>query len=393
MRFVAPLISPRPLLGALLAAATLVGCGGEEDPISVYTVPALEPTDSAAVPTTAPAATAPATRPPFAPFAGGAAGGGMTGVQTPDEPQRLLGAIATKRAADGALWYFKLSGPVAAVEAAEDDFHAWLKTVSFEDGEPTWTVPEGWTEQPGSGMRAATLLTPDGTEATVIRLGVSGDLEERIDADVERWRGQVGATGDAGTVEEVTLADGSTAQVLRVSTPAAAEMAGASPASPSPAKPQASAPPQAAAALFEYDLPEGWGEEPAPSTARLAFTAGAGEDAARVTISEFPASAMSLTDLVGIVADQSGTGPWNPAEDAGPISVGGADAVRIELPAKEEGGPTVLAAALTRGDSLWLFKLLGDADAVAAATPAFEQFLAGVQFDGSQNNDTQAEGE
>ncbi|QDT16004.1 hypothetical protein [Alienimonas californiensis] len=382
LRFVLPSLprSPRTLPGALLAATLLTGCGEEEDPIAVYTVPALEQTDPAAVPATPPAAT-----PPFAPFAGGAAGGGMTGVQTPDEPQRLLGAIATARADDGALWYFKLNGPVAAVEAAEEDFGAWLETVTFADGEPTWTTPEGWTEQPGSGMRAATLLTPDGTEATVIRLGVSGDLDERIDADVERWRGQVGATGDAGTVEEVTLADGSTAQLLSVSTPAGAM--GGETASSSPAKPQASVKPPAEAVPFEYKRPEGWSDEPAPATARLAFATGDGEDAARATISEFPAGAMALPDLVGIVAEQSGTGAWNPQEDAGPITVGGADAVRIELPAKEDG-PTVLAAALTRGESLWLFKLIGDQEAVAAATPAFEAFLADVRF-----TDTNNEGE
>ena len=54
-----------------------------------------------------------------------------------------------------------------------------------------WSLPKGWRELPGSGMRAATLLPPGGgkLEGTVIAL--PGDVGGEL-ANVNRWRGQLG---------------------------------------------------------------------------------------------------------------------------------------------------------------------------------------------------------
>lgn len=57
-----------------------------------------------------------------------------------------------------------------------------------------WSVPDGWSEEPGSGMRLASLY-PDPTnqdiECTIIQLGPeAGNLE----ANVVRWLGQLGIT-------------------------------------------------------------------------------------------------------------------------------------------------------------------------------------------------------
>lgn len=54
-----------------------------------------------------------------------------------------------------------------------------------------WTLPKGWTQQPGEGMRFATLKAPIAgrLEATVVVLPgpAGGEL-----ANVNRWRGQIG---------------------------------------------------------------------------------------------------------------------------------------------------------------------------------------------------------
>jgi len=54
-----------------------------------------------------------------------------------------------------------------------------------------WTLPSGWKETPGAGMRLATWTPPGGlkTEGTVVSLpgDSGGDL-----ANVNRWRGQIG---------------------------------------------------------------------------------------------------------------------------------------------------------------------------------------------------------
>jgi hypothetical protein len=62
-----------------------------------------------------------------------------------------------------------------------------------------WTLPSGWKETAGTGMRLATWTPPGGlkTEGTVVSLpgDSGGDL-----ANVNRWRGQIGLppTDEAG---------------------------------------------------------------------------------------------------------------------------------------------------------------------------------------------------
>ncbi len=55
--------------------------------------------------------------------------------------------------------------------------------------EVTYTTPKDWVVQPASGMRKASLKTPDGGDMSVVTLPAqSGDLK----SNVNRWRGQVG---------------------------------------------------------------------------------------------------------------------------------------------------------------------------------------------------------
>ena len=335
-----------PLLFAALAA----GCGDGADPVRVYTVTPVGGTpDAAAVPPAAPA------------------GRGMSGVQAVSEPQRLLGAIAEN---GGKLWFFKTIGPVADVAAIEPAFGDWLASVRFEGGEPAWDVPTGWLERPGAGMRTATLLPPGGPEVTVIALGsrAGSSLAEQIDANFTRWRGQVGAA-EGGTVEEVTLRDGTAASLLSVSSPDAGT---------SPAVPKASAPPPGDG--LTYDLPDGWIEAAPSAMQRLAFRTGPGEDAAEVSVSSFPAGSMPAAQVAGIWRQQAGAADGPPVDDADPLTVAGEPAPRIDLPAAEPGGTAVFGTAAERAGALWLFKLTGSQDAVDAARFAFEAWLRSVTF-------------
>lgn len=63
----------------------------------------------------------------------------------------------------------------------------------------SWTMPAGWKEEPGNGMRLATFVPPQDagrSEATVVAL--PGDAGGEM-ANVNRWRGQIGQTPiDAG---------------------------------------------------------------------------------------------------------------------------------------------------------------------------------------------------
>ena len=95
-------------------------------------------------------------------------------------------------------WFFKVTGPMASVAKEHDQFVDFVKGVRFEgDGkEPNWTLPEGWTEQPGDALRHATLTIPaeDGPlELSVTGLDkLPGHDDEYALSNINRWRGQMG---------------------------------------------------------------------------------------------------------------------------------------------------------------------------------------------------------
>ena len=73
-------------------------------------------------------------------------------------------------------------------------------------GSLKWSLPKGWTELPGGGMRFATFQSPFAgkVEATVVVLPgpAGGEL-----ANVNRWRGQIGlpAMDEAGLAKSRTV--------------------------------------------------------------------------------------------------------------------------------------------------------------------------------------------
>ena len=140
--------SPLQLVAPVLTAAgLLLGLGCDRDQVSQSTVAKEAP-----APSGAPAAMPPATMPPAAgTMPPGAVPPGMMPAGQLPAPPRPSGAGALK-----------------------------------------WTLPKGWSETPGSGMRYAT-LTPASTagkvELSVVVLPgpAGGEL-----ANVNRWRGQIG---------------------------------------------------------------------------------------------------------------------------------------------------------------------------------------------------------
>jgi hypothetical protein len=132
-----------------LAVATLALTACDRDQVS-RSAPAPLPTQQGALPAAGPGA-APAPMPGAGGTPGGTPGGmpgGMSGAEVPPPP------------------------------APDAPLH--------------WSVPKGWTQTPGSGMRFATLTPPAGNgkaECSVICLPgqAGGEL-----ANVNRWRGQIG---------------------------------------------------------------------------------------------------------------------------------------------------------------------------------------------------------
>lgn len=128
------------------------------------------------------------------------------------KPGRLWGAIVPLKTE---LWFFKVTGPIEDVKQQDADLRKFLESVRFDKGEPSWTLPEKWKQEPGAGFIHAIIRIPTDTEPlefSVSRL-VRGEspLEEQLLANVNRWRGQISlppVTPEelANTTEKLTVA-------------------------------------------------------------------------------------------------------------------------------------------------------------------------------------------
>lgn|GEM_PF-6435799 len=115
---------------------------------------------------------------------------------TPQEPtDRIVAAIIPR---GQRAWIFRLTGPVAAVGKQLDSFKQLVQSTRFETEEaPQWTLPEGWKQQPASGLRFATIeIPPDGAPPLDLSVsvlpGAENDFDSYVLANLNRWRGQLG---------------------------------------------------------------------------------------------------------------------------------------------------------------------------------------------------------
>ena len=154
----------------LLAVIFLTGCG--QDPIQSYQEPksntqAFTPNNQAT---------------PNAPFMNSSA------MQTPKSDTMVAAISYTETEA----WFIKMMGFKEEVLKHQVSFAKLLNSLKIP-GEGTkeisWTLPEGWTEKPGSGFRHATLISTEPTiEVSISKLPKAGGA---LLPNVNRWRGQL----------------------------------------------------------------------------------------------------------------------------------------------------------------------------------------------------------
>jgi hypothetical protein len=198
---------------AVVALTVLVGSCGQSDQIERYQVdkPPMREKD------------AESPHPGMDSLAGSNAGpmaGGGGGVA--EGPVRLLGAIIPR---GQKYWFFKVTGPPDALAPHAESFTAFVESIRFgagDDAEPTWTLPDGWQQEPGSGMRLASIrLEPNDPTLvmSVIPLAFfESDGDAYVLSNVNRWRRQVGLSEiDSSQLSDETTTvslDGATAVVV-----------------------------------------------------------------------------------------------------------------------------------------------------------------------------------
>jgi hypothetical protein len=303
-------------------------------------------------------------------------------------------------------WFFKLTGPAETVAEIEDEFRALLESTSLNGGEPTWTLPEGWSRQPGSSMRFATLMvdkTDPPLELSVSRLSYRGDRDSYLRDNISRWRQQIGLPASneadwlakaeaAGEVEAVggddrdtTLVDltGQTddfpearmlAAILLPAGSASGRPAGSAPPAMTP--PPASTP-AAGDGPLKYEVPEEWAPGEMSVMRVAAFQVTDGDRKVEITV--IPAGGDVLKN-VNLWRGQVGLDEWSEEElkqASEELTIDGQPAIYVELTGDEE---SIRGAILPGEPQSWFFKLKGDIDLAEHEAERFKAFVESVTF-------------
>jgi hypothetical protein len=333
----------------------------------------------------------------------------------PDEVREQLDHMFTAIVPAGEkAWFFKLVVTGAAADAVRQPFADFVATVDVDaEGDlPGWTLPDGWEQQEGEGMRAATITIPhdDSTlELAVSTLPLGEDWERFLQQNVERWMDQLDQeplslekieelvktlptkSGDATLLELVGV-------MQRDAMAGGGMPAGHPPVeSAAPAERTEEEPAEAAAPSssgFAYETPPGW--QPGTMVVmgmrrEAAFVIPAEGGQAELAVTKFPATgAMAqLEPNVQRWAGQVGVTDLS-ADDirdaAERIEIAGEPALQFEFfsPAGAPDPQAIFAVMAVRGDVVWFVKLWGDRPAVESQREAFDSFLASIRFDADE---------
>jgi hypothetical protein len=392
----------------LLSAAATTALGGCQEPeqIRTYTVPKEEKPAVVAAQPAAP--TAPAAK--------------------PGEPtDRMLTAILP---AGGEAWFFKVVGPIPAIDKHEKEINDFFTTVGVTtDGKPKWQLPKDWKEGPAKPMRFATVLIP--TDAKPLEIAVSSaswpGTPESVLANINRWRGQLqlpptdaahvnentreAKTGDQ-TIMIVDLRGRSSgAGMMPPFAGGAAPFAGGAQNSPSglppghppldanspapPTSPNESRPATETADIPKFTAPNDWKplKVEAGGMRKAAFEVGDAAHNALVTVISFqttegpqigdPLQNVNMwrqnVGLPTIKQDELSKSTESIEIDGKPATY--ARAVPDPSEASQSKATLATLAAMTKtGNELWFIKLHGDRTIVTAQEDAFKSFLKSLRF-------------
>ena len=323
-------------------------------------------------------------------------------------------------------WFLKVVAPLTEINERLDKVTDFFASVRIAAGKPhpDWQLPDGWEEQPGTGVRIATITIPTSgkpLELTVTSLPWTGTQADLL-SNVNRWRGQlqlapIAPQGLADCTRELA-ASGATLTIVDLRgrmqsagmTPpfATGGLAppggnGGSPGGNLAASPSVPEMPAGHPAFsrsgaadkisVEYESPTGWQSEPASGIRRAVFRITDGDREAKVTVIDFPAGAgpMIADPLSNINRWRSEVGLEPLAADdlsaaTEPIEIAGLQASYVEaIPAASKSQESnadhgTLAAMATSDDVVWFFKITGDRDLVVAQRDQFKSFLKSVRL-------------
>lgn len=360
------------LLLSILLFATTIGCGQQQDEIRRYKV-SKKPQAAADAP--------------------------IAKVE-PGKPSRMLAAIVFEGEQS---WFFKLTAAPDNADSASDGFRELLKSVSFVDGTPKWTLPEGWAPKDfKSSIRFATLAVPgpDGVmEFTVTPLPFQGDKDDSLKSNINRWRGQLSLPdlelADLQSSIESIEYDGGVASfvdILGTSKAGSgmgrggapfAPFAGGGARRPAPQQPagadaDARPNPKPAAAQLTLTAPDGWTRSTNDQFSAMAYDVDGGS---RFTVTRLGGPmAKDLPGNINRWRQQVGLKNLTADELKDNVQAVDIDGLSGSYVVAAGDKKSILGVVLLKENQAWFFKLTGDADAAEAQRENFEQVLETIKF-------------
>lgn len=305
---------------------------------------------------------------------------------------RLIGAIVPH---GERTWFFKLTGPARAVTEQVDQFRQFIKSLKFVKDEAKWTLPEGWREEEGTGIRVATIrIDADGAalELSVIPLATGpGDEKEYLLQNINRWREQLG--------REKIGADDLTDQTARIEFDGgAATVVTFTGKVPDTTKPKSdgtgsgsdhgsgrdprTARPDFSSLPLTFDAPEGWTPKPAGPMRMAEWMVKEDDKQVVVSIStaggDLNANVNRWRGQIGM--DDASASELNKLLRK--LTVDGNEGTYAELVGPEKNGArqAILGVIVPTGDRQWFFKMQGDAGIASKEQKQFEAFVKSVKF-------------
>jgi len=306
-------------------------------------------------------------------------------------------------------WFFKLVGPIDAVEMAVAKFDQFVASVrTGKEGRPDWTLPEGWTEDTAAQaprMGRATIRIGEGKsrlELAVSRLPMPDDRRESwVLANVNRWRSQmdlppIARSELAETTQQIKAGEQTATKIDLQGVFTGGPMAGMFDASKAPTR-ETAAPLAADAGKtktgsptrlpFDVQVPAEWKPGRTSGGVRLAAynIEENGVLAAEVTVTPLPVHSGDLAANVDRWRGELKLPPSKPDElknETKSLVIDGEAADYVHLVGPEDASPreATLGVILRRPDRVWFFKLRGKPEIVEREKQRFEEFVKSVKF-------------
>lgn len=311
------------------------------------------------------------------------------------EPQRMLGAIIHHQ---DQFWFLKLTGKVDAVAARDSEFQQLVQSITFNDKhEPQWKLPAGWSQQPASGLRFATLTVGDDpkleTSVSVLPAG-DGDVNEGVLANVNRWRNQLALPPIklaqlAKESTDLTLPNGLSAVYVILTgtakpTGVGGPFAGGRGGMDRPFAPPPTATPPAVPSM-KLTAPPDWRPGKVGGMRKAAYEVEGAVGKGEVTIIDLSREAGDRLANVNRWAGQIGLPPMDATELKSAmksIEVGAltGDYVVLVPPPEKDDGQAILGVIVDKGEKTWFVKLQAPTALALQEKTAFEAFVKSVEL-------------